>query len=255
MPLQYAEASLFLCKSNYSTMKINLPTITAGAIFFMVSCGNSNSTETANNESETVNHKVHEHKGHDHETEEADATVETYTVNAEASSIKWNIEKVFSDGHYGSIKLKEGSLEMTTKELSGGSFTVDMINIIVEDIEEGSKRDKLEAHLTGTQEKGAEDFFNSTIYPTSSLSITAVEKTEDGYNVTADLTIKDKTLPVTFPATVIETEEGFTANGTIEVNRIDYGITYHSQGLAQKVADEYLIKDIFTLEIELVASK
>ena len=227
----------------------------AGALFFMASCGNSNSTETANTETETENHEGHDYEGHDHGTEEAEATVETYTVNAEASSIKWNVEKVFSDGHYGSIKLKEGSLEMTNEELSGGSFTVDMTDIDAEDMEEGPKREKLEAHLTGTQEKGAEDFFNSTVYPTSNLSITAVEKTEDGYNVTADLTIKDKTLPVTFPATVIETEEGITANGTIEVNRIDYGITYHSQGLAQKVADEYLIKDIFTLEIELVASK
>jgi polyisoprenoid-binding protein YceI len=235
-------------------MKTKFGFLMMGALFFMASCGNSNTSETANTETGTENHEGHDHEGHDHNTE-VEETIENYTVNTEASSIKWTVDKVFSDGHFGSINLKEGSLEMTNEELSGGSFTVDMTNIMVEDIEEGPKRDKLEAHLTGTQEKGAEDFFNSTVYPTSSLSITAVEKTDEGYNVTADLTIKDKTLPVTFPATVTETEEGITANGTIEVNRIDYGITYHSQGLAQKVADEYLIKDIFTLEVELVASK
>ncbi|MGB0429479.1 MAG: YceI family protein [Bacteroidia bacterium] len=237
-------------------MKIKFQILMAGALFFMVSCGSGNTTETANNETsaEAENHEGHDHEGHDHNVD-VEETIENYTINADSSSIKWTVDKVFSDGHFGSINLKEGMLEMTNEELSGGSFTVDMTNIMVEDIEEGSKRDKLEAHLTGTQEKGAEDFFNSTVYPTSSLSITTVEKTEGGYNVTADLTIKDKTLPVIFPATITETEEGITANGTIEVNRIDYGITYHSQGLAQKVADEYLIKDIFTLEVELVASK
>ncbi|MFY0673941.1 MAG: YceI family protein [Bacteroidia bacterium] len=233
-------------------MNIKFGFLMAGALFFMASCGGGNSTETATNETE--NHEGHDHEGHDHESE-IETTVETYTVNAEASSIKWTVDKVFSDGHYGSINLKEGSLEMTNEELSGGSFVVDMTKIMVEDMEDGEYKTKLEAHLTGTQEKGAEDFFHTTVHPTSSLSITGVEKSENGYTVTADLTIKDTTLPVTFPATVTITEEAVTAKGNIEVNRIDYGITYNSQGLAKKVADEYLIKDMFNLEVELVASK
>lgn len=229
------------------------------AAFFMASCGGEKPSST-HADHEHDEHADHEHEGdeHDHGDTDAAAVSATYAVDAEASSIKWTAEKVFAAGHYGSVNMQEGNLEVADGAITGGSFIVDLTSIVDEDMEEGDYKNNLEAHLKGVAEEGTDDFFNTTEYPTSTYEITSVTDNTDGetsHMIHGNLTIKGETKEVSFPADITMTADQITGKGTMTIDRTTFGITYNSQGFVENVADDYLIKDEFTLDINLVASK
>jgi polyisoprenoid-binding protein YceI len=78
------------------------------------------------------------------------------------------------------------------------------------------------------------DFFDVATYPEITFKSTRVELTGgDAAKVTGNLTIKDKTLPVTFNAEYLgqinspfgDTRVGFTAS--LKINREDFGLTWN----------------------------
>ncbi len=150
----------------------------------------------------------------------------TITVDTEKSTIAW-IGKKVTGAHDGLISLKDGTMTFKNDELSGGTFTIDMKSLTVEDIENAGMNKKLLGHLK------ADDFFNVKEFETASLTITDVIKTTEAaddianiktYEVTADLTIKGITKPVTFISNVVFFESGrIEARGKIEVDRTAYG--------------------------------
>lgn len=230
------------------------------AAFFMVSCGGEKPAADGDAHADHSEHADHNHDAdaHDHDHGDAAAESATYAVDAEASNIKWTAEKVLSAGHYGSVKLQEGNLEVAGGAITGGSFTVDLTSIVDEDMEPGDYKNNLEAHLKGTAEEGSDDFFNTNEFPTSTYEITSVADNSDGetsHIITGNLTIKGQTQEVSFPADVTIGADQVTGKGTMTIDRTTFGITYNSQGFVENVADDYLIKDEFTLDIDLVASK
>ena len=81
-------------------------------------------------------------------------------------------------------------------KLIGGNFTIDMSTLSSTDLE-GEQKGKLEGHLK------SDDFFGVATYPTATLTITKGEpQSGDNYQVAGELTIKDQTNPIQFPATV-----------------------------------------------------
>ncbi len=66
------------------------------------------------------------------------------------------------------------------------------------------------------------------------------------YTVTADLTIKDKTNPVTFDITV----KGNTATTSFKVDRTKFGIEYNSGSIFSSIGDK-AINDEFDLTVNL----
>ncbi len=170
-------------------------------------------------------------------------------VDTESSTMNWNAKKVGGE-HYGTIKLADGTLQVNGNKLIGGSFTIDMTNIVVTDITKPDSNKRLTDHLK------SDDFFSVEKHPTSTFKITKASPIkgkagEANYTITGDLTIKGITNPVTFPAVVKVSGKAAEASATIEVDRTKYDIKYRS-GLIGTAADK-IIYDTFTLDVKLVA--
>lgn len=161
------------------------------------------------------------------------------TINAEKSSVTWKGYKV-TGSHKGSINIKEGSLIFNEGKLSGGEFTIDMSSIENTDME-GEYKAKLEGHLK------SDDFFGVATYPTASLVFTKIKSTgKNSYDVTADLTIKDKTNPVTFAISIY----GNKATANLKIDRTLYGVRYGSASFFDDLQDK-AIYDEFDLVTDL----
>ncbi|MEM9676255.1 MAG: YceI family protein [Bacteroidota bacterium] len=169
----------------------------------------------------------------------------SYDVDVQQSEITWKGEKI-AGAHEGTIQLRDGSLLLEDGKLVGGNFTIDMSTISNSDLE-GEYKGKLEGHLK------SDDFFGVEKYPTATLSITNVEpKAGNTYQITGDLTIKDKTNQIQFPATVATQGNRVTAEASITVDRSEYDVRYGSDSFFDNLGDK-VIYDDFDLQISLVA--
>lgn len=162
----------------------------------------------------------------------------TKKVDASKSKVLWLAKKVGGQ-HNGDVNLKEGALVFNGKKLVGGNFTVDMTSINTTDLQ-GEYKGKLDGHLK------ADDFFAVEKFPTSTLVFKSIgAKSANTYTVTADLTIKGITAPVTFD---IVANKG-VANATVMVDRTKYDIKYASKNFGA-LADK-AIDDEFELKVSL----
>ena len=166
---------------------------------------------------------------------------QTKKVDATKSTVNWLAKKVTGQ-HSGTIAIKEGSLIFKTKKLIGGSFVVDMTKINVTDLKAGQGKEKLEGHLNGA------DFFATDKFITSTLVFkNVVDKGNGVYTITADLTIKTYTNPVTFDLTVTDK----AAKTTVTIDRTKFDIKYGSGSFFQGLGDK-VINDNFELTVNLV---
>ncbi len=72
----------------------------------------------------------------------------------------------------------------------------------------------------------SKDFFAVEQYPTLTYRVTEAKFSADGkqFNVTGDLTIRGKTLPVTAPVSILENPDGsVTLKGSLTINRREWG--------------------------------
>ena len=162
----------------------------------------------------------------------------TKKVDASKSKVLWLAKKVGGQ-HSGDIALKEGALVFNGKKLVGGNFVVDMKTINTTDLQ-GEYKGKLDGHLK------ADDFFAVEKFPTSTLVFKSIgAKASNTYTVTADLTIKGITAPVTFD---IVANKG-VANATVMIDRTKYDIKYASKNFGA-LADK-AIDDEFELKVNL----
>lgn len=168
------------------------------------------------------------------------ATAQTKKVDVAKSKISWVGKKV-TGSHEGTVNLQDGSLVFDGKKLKGGAFTVDMNSIIVTDLKAGQGKENLEGHLK------ADDFFGTDKFPTAKLNFTKIATKQNGlYTVTADLTLKGITKPITFDITV----NGNKATSALKIDRTKYGIEYKSGSIFDSLGDK-AINDEFELAVEL----
>jgi len=176
--------------------------------------------------------------------------VVNYSVNIEESNVTWVGKKITYD-HKGTIKISNGSLDVSGNKLVGGSFTIDMNSIVNLDLEDSEKNAKLIGHLKSA------DFFNVSEFPTASMVITSAKmKKAEGsnYEVMGELTIKGITKPVTFPAMVDIDGDIVTAKATVVFDRSEYDVRYGSGSFFDNLGDNVIYDDI-ELGVELVANK
>jgi len=103
---------------------------------------------------------------------------------------------------------------------------------------------KLTAHLK------TEDFLWVDKHPTSEFQSVEVVPGADAdgmtHTVTGDLTIRGRTKRITFPATIVVTNEGVEASTEFVIDRQDFGVAYPGR------ADD-LVQDSVVLQMRLVA--
>ena len=167
------------------------------------------------------------------------ATAQTKNINTTTSNIEWVGKKVTGQ-HNGTVNFKDGALVFKGKKLKGGIFTVDMTSLTATDLS-GEYQGKLNGHLK------ADDFFGTDKYPTAKLVFKKIgTKAANVYTVTADLTIKGITKPVTFVMTV----KGNTATTAFNVDRTKYDIRYNSKSFFESIGDKAIYDD-FELKVNL----
>lgn len=135
-------------------------------------------------------------------------------------------------------------------------FVIDMNSIVVTDLVAGDGKEDLEAHLKGTGDKAGEDhFFNATKFPESKFEITGITSIEGKTTVNGNLTIKNITKPVSFPAKV--TYEGDTmmlVSEAFMINRTQWNVNYASKSIFDDLKDKF-VNDEIELVVKLNATK
>lgn len=163
------------------------------------------------------------------------------SINTKSSIVKWKGSMLFSfGGHNGTVNFKEGKIIKTDDKITGGAFTVNMSTIINTD---GDYSEDLVNHLK------SEDFFDVKKHSTAKLVIAKVEyKNSEQLMVTANLTIKGITKPVSFKAKLSADNTKLTTK--FKIDRTDWDIIYEAKGVA-KVKD-YAISDAIEFEVIVI---
>lgn len=165
-----------------------------------------------------------------------------HEINIETSTLGWSASRLVGGLHEGEVAISEGSLVEVDGEFTGGEFVIDMTAIT----EEGGSERFL-------QHVASDDFFGVEEFPTAMLEITSFELDEDSetsFVVTGDLTIRDKTNEVNFPATIERGEEGITAQAEFDIDRTRWGVVFDS-GSVFTTLGERAIKDEISYTLEL----
>lgn len=169
----------------------------------------------------------------------ADETL--YIVDNAASSITWTGSKPIGDSHTGTINLNAGTLVGNGDAFVHGRFTIDMTTIT-----DSENSARLENHLR------SEDFFNVVTHPIATLEIISATPTNGGYEITANLTIKEITNEITFPATVTIADGTINASADITFDRSKWDVRYGSGAFFSDLGDD-LINDEIELQVVIVA--
>lgn len=164
---------------------------------------------------------------------------EKKAVKVESSSVVWKGYKV-TGSHQGTLTLQSGNLNFENDVLTGGDFVMDMTSLKVTDLS-GDSKASLEGHLK------SDDFFGIEKYNTSKLVFKTVKANgKNSYKVTADLTIKGKTNPVTFDFSIY----GSKASTTLKIDRTKFDVRYGSPSFFNDLKDKAIYDD-FDLVVDL----
>ena len=205
--------------------------IIAGALALGIfsSCSNGEA-KTEGKESPEVEKKV-----------EKLVKTKSLTIDTEQSQVKWSGGIVGGGyGHYGTINISEGSLDVAGDKIVGGNIVIDMKTITPTDESygDGKTPEMLVGHLSN------EDFFLVEEHPTATFKI----KSSDEKSVTGDLTIRGITKEYTAELSSVEANEDMTkATGKLVFNRQDFEVSYES------TMKDITISNDIELEISLAA--
>jgi polyisoprenoid-binding protein YceI len=177
-----------------------------------------------------------------------DKSAVSYKVDPFQSVVVWKGKKIAGE-HTGTINLQKGSIITDGNNIVGGEFIFDMKSIKNTDLSDPSYNKKLVDHLK------SDDFFSTSNFGTSLFTIKQViQKGGNSFDVTGDLTIKNITHEIDFPATIKEKDNDIVVNALVIVDRSKYNVQFGSGSFFQNLGDN-LIYDDFELDINIVAEK
>jgi len=178
-----------------------------------------------------------------------------YIVVPAQSTVNWAGKKPLLSGYInqGSIALKSGSISVTDTTAQG-SFIIDMNTLsVTQTPTKPGQESRLAEHLMG------ERWFNVSAHPTATFTINEVTKLPDSdetfvYMINGSLTMKGKTNPLSFPATIYtDANNNLKATASLEFNRTLWDITSGSASFFDGLADN-VIDDMVSLSFDLTAT-
>lgn len=191
-------------------------------------------------------------KGDTAQISEADKPVEavgkTFTVDTSRSWIRFTGNGV-GKNHPGMFKLGYGTVSIDKDSISGGTFVIDINSVRMEQ-KDNAITTKLRPHLLSG------DFFDVTKFATAKFEITDVisYKPKDGekslveganFYVSGNLTLKDVTKNITFPARVDLDGETLKTKANFDIDRRQWQMNY---GNDKTLGDKFISE---TVNIEL----
>lgn len=145
----------------------------------------------------------------------------TYTIDSAHSNVEFAVRHMMIS----TVKGRFGDAQGTVSIPENGQPSVD---VTIKTASIDTRSDQRDGHLRSP------DFFDVEKYPEMQFRSTRVERTEGGYKMTGDLTIKDVTRPMTL--SVVEEGAGvdpwgnqkiaFSATG--KFNRSDFGLNWNA---------------------------
>lgn len=170
--------------------------------------------------------------------EAAVATGTAYAIDTAATSVQWRAtHKGGFAPRFGAIKVVDGSLNVENGAVTGGSFDVNL-NTLTTDPASVTEKDKKSTDLDGHLK--SPDFFDAAKYPTAKFVITGVAPYDSTKEksllpgatnlISGNLTLKDSTLNITFPAQITVGENDVIANAKFVIDRTAWGINYKTEG-------------------------
>lgn len=170
-----------------------------------------------------------------------------YTIDTKSTTATWLAKKVTGQ-HTGGVSISKGTIVSDGKNITGGTFEIDMTTINCTDLTDKEWNDKLIGHLK------SDDFFSIEKNPTAKFELTkATLKSGNDYDVTGKLTIKGITNEISFPAMIKMDAKTFVTVAKIMVNRTKFDIKYGSASFFEGIGDK-AINDEFELNINVVAA-
>lgn len=169
-----------------------------------------------------------------------------YVLDVAQSKIEWTGSKTLIKEYYdnGTLLFTNGTVTVSDGAIAAGAFTVDMKSFSVTSTGKGSGNDTLANHLKSA------DFFDVATHPVATVGIKSIV---DGM-VTADVTIKGITKPVTFPAAISQEGDVITASAKFAIDRTLWDVRYGSTKFFGDLGDN-VISDTVNLTLTLVATK
>jgi polyisoprenoid-binding protein YceI len=175
-----------------------------------------------------------------------------YVVDTAQSLVLWSGRNMNSI-HTGTLKIKEGRIERGANDSIKGTIVLDMNSIADTDLTDPAWNKMLVTHLKSG------DFFETALYPTAKTTIKHSRRmAEDGcgnpnFTLTADVSIKDVTREITFPASIVVEEDGtLKAHAHFDFDRTLWNVKYGSWKFF-KLLGRHLVDDVISLNLKLVA--
>ena len=184
-----------------------------------------------------------------------------YTVDTTVSVLKWKAyHKGGFDPRFGTLQ-SVGTVAVKEGTITGGSFTINMNSLSTDKkaVDPAKSGGKTAADLDGHLKTA--DFFEVAKYPTAKFeitSVTAFDATKDKsviadatHIISGNLTIKGKTVNVTFPAKISITENEVNVQSKFTINRQDWGLTYGTEGSPK----DWMISQEVDMDLNISAKK
>ena len=89
-----------------------------------------------------------------------------------------------------------------------------------------TKNKKRDTHLRSA------DFFLTEKYPAITFSVGTLVPASEGVTISGTLTVRDRSRPISFPATVAQVGDSEVAlDATVQVDRSEFGLTWNKMGM------------------------
>jgi polyisoprenoid-binding protein YceI len=178
----------------------------------------------------------------------------TFIVDTAASKIRFNGFGV-GKNHPGKFKLSSGTVAVDNNQISGGNFVINIRSMDLEQ-KENIFRDKLRPHLMSG------DFFDTDKFSTSRFEITSVEpyRSDDkdtsivegaNFNVSGNLTLKDVTRNITFPARIEMDDNTLKGKANFDIDRTQWKMNYGND----KTLGDKFISETVNVKLDLEAKR
>jgi polyisoprenoid-binding protein YceI len=209
----------------------------ASAMAVLIACNSETSTDAATTTAEQV-------------ASSTDGT--TYAVDTTSSKLEWFAAKQ-TGKHNGEFSIQDGNLVVNNGQLTGGTFDINIAALAVNDLQ-GEDKGKLEGHLKSP------DFFQVDKFPEAKFEITKVTEADSSvvptlpgatHLISGNLTLKDSTKNVTFPAKVSLDDSKVSAQADFVIDRTNWGLSYKGPNNPQ----DWFIKKEVNLKLDLVAER
>ncbi|MEM7550507.1 MAG: YceI family protein [Bacteroidota bacterium] len=196
------------------------------------------------------------------EVTEAEPAAVAYAVSSSDSKVTWVGTKLAGQ-HNGTIAISEGAVNVEDGSIVGGSFSIDLTQIDVLDLE-GEDEDNLAGHLKSG------DFFDVENHPNAKFEITGVEAwsgdnsefadsehaiADPTHKISGNLTLRGNTLGITFPAKVAMEGDKIHAEAKFNIDRTKWGVSYNEESSIDEIAKDKIINNTVNVGFDVWANK